>query len=130
MVNFFDLPTNKLLNIADNIVEIAHRIESEQKIFKAEPTRPMDNPKIAKKVMDYIAAGYSPDNACILTAADMDETFARVRAVYDENRIGTAAVRFAEKRFFCRTLRQKGFKIREIADALDVSAVTVYKYLE
>lgn len=122
--------TDLLYKIADELLGIAGQIKDAEVVARRVPELPVNNPKIARGVMEYIAAGYSPDNACLLVAMDTGESFARVRAVYDENRISTAAVRYCERKFFCEQLRKKGFTLAQIADKLDVTAPTVLNYLK
>ena len=88
------------------------------------------NPAIARNVIELIACGYSPDEAIVTTALKFDCSTSRVRVVYDCNRYARKTMLLYAKNYLIHTLKQKGFKMVDIAYILGCNKQTVYNYLK
>lgn len=124
--NIFDDNYKKIIDSLENIKLSVDdfRQESAAKISEAQK----DNPKIAKMLMDYIAGGYSVNEAIVIVALAFDTDLKRVRAVYDNHRITTAATAIYAKKYLIHTLINAGFKAPDIAIILGCTKQTVYNW--
>lgn len=89
-----------------------------------------DNPQITKDVINNITCGYSVDESIIMTALKLGQSRDKVRAVYDVHRYDRLTTINYAKNYLIHKLREKGFKIIDIAFILDCNKQTVYNYLK
>ena len=88
------------------------------------------NPAILRDVLKNITSGYSLPEAILITAFNFGESLARVRAIYNHHRISNKQNIAYAKNFLIHKLKEKGFKIVDIAFILDTNKQTVYNYLK
>jgi len=123
---FFDDNYEKIIDSLENIRLSVDDFRQEQKIKISAAM--VENPKIAKMLMDYIGGGYSVNEAIVIVALAFDTDLKRVRAVYDNHRITTAATAIYAKKYLIHTLINAGFKAPDIAIILGCTKQTVYNW--
>ena len=113
-----DALQNIRLSASDDILATSLKLSIEQR----------QNPAIARKIFDCITSGYSVSESLVITALHYDIDLNRARAVYIAHKNANRQRLAFAKNYLINTLKQRGFKIDDIALILGCTRQTVYNY--
>ena len=89
-----------------------------------------ERPNITRSVVEFVEAGYSIRDAVALTAKKFDCCSDRVRQIHEYNKHARKAQLTYAKNYLIHKLKQKGFKMTDIAYILDCNKQTIYNYMK
>lgn len=110
-----------VLDYVDQLSEITFKIENESRA---------ENPHIVKRVIKYMAAGMTKDDAISATAADFETPIFRVNVIYQMNRHYMTALNLYAKKYMIEKLKNAGFSVRQMSEIIGISKPNIYKILK
>lgn len=122
---------NKKAAIKAQFDELEKQIDELSTItFKVENEYKAQNPLIVKRVIKYIAAGMTKDDAIRKTADDFDTAVFRVSVVYDQSKKYMTALNLYAKKYAIEKLKTAGFSARKMSEIIGVSIQSIYKIIK